>query len=143
MPLGVQRYLPISLMKAAYASSNAFLIPNSCCKVIPAPRQSKGLMEPLWIPSTSCLWLISKVQRKWSCYFFPSGACMFSDQCEHDLRHSLANLVAVILGSPPRSNHLWYHLFAPEMLENSYITGFMVSHGHSVCVQNHSVLLLV
>ena len=48
------------------------------------------------------------------------------DQSDIDLRHSLANLVAVIVGSPSESNHLWYHLFAPDKLENTYITGFMV-----------------
>ncbi len=49
------------------------------------------------------------------------------DQSDLDLRHSLANLVAMIVGSPKQSNHLWYHLFAADMLENSYMTGFMVS----------------
>ena len=53
-------------------------------------------------------------------------ACIFADQSDIDLRHSLANLVAVIVGSPPKSNHLWYHLFAPHMLEKSYMPGFMV-----------------
>ena len=48
------------------------------------------------------------------------------DQSDVDLRHALANLIAFIVGSPHRSNHLWYHLFAPEELENTYMTGFMV-----------------
>ena len=48
------------------------------------------------------------------------------DTSELDLRYSLANLVAVVLGKPQHSSHLWYHLFAPQNLENSYITGFMV-----------------
>ena len=51
----------------------------------------------------------------------------FIDQSESDLRCCVANTVAVILGSPPQSNHLWYHLFDPEKLQDTYITGFMVS----------------
>ena len=49
-----------------------------------------------------------------------------SDQSDADLRHSVANMVAMVMGCPARSNHLWYHLFAPETLVNTYITGFMV-----------------
>ena len=51
---------------------------------------------------------------------------MLLDQFSQDLVHSLAGLVAVIVGKPSQSNHLWYHLFAPGQLEDSYITGFMV-----------------
>ena len=43
-----------------------------------------------------------------------------------ELRRALANLVAVVLGSPQESNHLWYHMFKPEALEMTYMTGFMV-----------------
>lgn len=55
--------------------------------------------------------------------------CMFVcvDQSDLDLRHALANLMAVILGSPSRSNHLWFHMFAADRLQNTYMTGFMVS----------------
>ena len=56
------------------------------------------------------------------------------DQSDIDLRHALANLVGVVLGSPTSSNHLWYHLFAADKLENTYMTGFMVSQCElSVC----------
>ena len=48
------------------------------------------------------------------------------DESDIDLRHSLANLVAVILGCPTHSNHLWYHIFNPEELHGTYMTGFMV-----------------
>ena len=44
-----------------------------------------------------------------------------------DLRDSLAHLIAVVLGSPPHSNHLWYHMFEPDKLHNTFMTGFMVS----------------
>ena len=50
----------------------------------------------------------------------------FADQSDTDLRHSLANMIAVTLGCPSHSNHLWYHMFAQEELLNTYITGFMV-----------------
>ena len=48
------------------------------------------------------------------------------DQSDIDLCHSLANLVAVIVGTQPQSNHLWYHLFSPDELVDTYMTGFMV-----------------
>ena len=35
-------------------------------------------------------------------------------------------MIAVVFGLPAQSTHLWYHMFAPKDLENSYITGFMV-----------------
>lgn len=45
-----------------------------------------------------------------------------------DLCHSLANMVAAVLGCPNRSNHLWYHLFEAEKLPNTHIVGYMVSY---------------
>ena len=38
----------------------------------------------------------------------------------------MANMVAAILACPPRSNHLWYHLFAANELNHTHVTGFMV-----------------
>ena len=35
-------------------------------------------------------------------------------------------MVAVVLACEPRSNHLWYHMFAADGLSGSYMTGFMV-----------------
>ena len=49
------------------------------------------------------------------------------DQLEIELRHALANMVAAVLACPPRSNHLWYHLFAANELNDTHMTGFMVS----------------
>lgn len=43
-----------------------------------------------------------------------------------ELRHALANMVAVVFGIPDKSTHLRYHMFSPKDLENSYMTGFMV-----------------
>ena len=48
------------------------------------------------------------------------------DQLEIELRHALANMVAAVLACPPRSNHLWYHLFAADELNGTHMTGFMV-----------------
>ena len=50
-----------------------------------------------------------------------------ADVSDSDLRHSLANLVAVVIGSPTRSNHLWYQLFSADKLMDTYMTGVMVS----------------
>ena len=50
-----------------------------------------------------------------------------TDQSDSDLRHALANMVAVVIGSPKASNHLWYHIFAPGDLADTYMTGFMVT----------------
>ena len=35
-------------------------------------------------------------------------------------------MIAVVFGVPDKSTHLWYHMFSPKDLENSYMTGFMV-----------------
>jgi len=43
------------------------------------------------------------------------------------LRHAVANMVAAVLACPPQSNHLWYHLFAANELNDTYMTGFMVN----------------
>ena len=50
------------------------------------------------------------------------------DQSDIDLCHCLANLVGVVLGCQLQSNHLWYHLFSPNELKNTYMTGFMVQY---------------
>ena len=47
------------------------------------------------------------------------------EESDADLRYAVANMVAVILGCNPRSNHLWYHLFEQQPLYNTYLTGFM------------------
>ena len=49
-----------------------------------------------------------------------------TDQSDVDLRHALANMIAVVIASPKASNHLWYHMFAPGDLVDTYMTGFMV-----------------
>jgi len=44
-----------------------------------------------------------------------------------DLRHALANLIAVVFGLHDGDTHIWYHMFCPDQLQNTYLTGFMVS----------------
>jgi len=48
------------------------------------------------------------------------------DPSDTDLRHALANMIAVVFALPSFSNHIWYHMFSPGDLENTYLTGFMV-----------------
>ena len=48
------------------------------------------------------------------------------DQSDIGLCHAMANMVAAVLACPPQSNHLWYHLFAANELNNTHVTGFMV-----------------
>ena len=38
----------------------------------------------------------------------------------------MANVIAVIFALPERSTHLWYHIFDPQSLEGTFVTGFMV-----------------
>ena len=54
------------------------------------------------------------------------GIIICLDPSDVDLRHALSNMIAVVFGLPDHSNHLWYHMFRPGELENSYLTGFMV-----------------
>ena len=54
--------------------------------------------------------------------------CILTDQSDVDLRCALANMVAVVLGCQPHSNHLWYHLFDQQSLWNTYLTGFMYNN---------------
>ena len=62
------------------------------------------------------------------------------DSSDVDLRHALANMIAVVFGLPSRSTHLWYHMFSPGDLENSYLTGFMVQVAN--CISNIFIMLL-
>ena len=50
------------------------------------------------------------------------------DPSDVQLRHAMANVIAIILASEPRSNHLWYHMFAADALQDTYMTGFMVKY---------------
>ena len=42
--------------------------------------------------------------------------------------NALASLVAATLACPDHSNHLWYHLYSPDELLDTHITGFLVSN---------------
>ena len=51
---------------------------------------------------------------------------MLIDYSAAALRHAMANVIAVVLALPEERNHLWYHMFHPDSLRNTYVTGFMV-----------------
>ena len=53
-------------------------------------------------------------------------AHIVADPSDTDLRHALANMIAIVFALPSHSNHIWYHMFCPAQLEASYMTGFMV-----------------
>lgn len=50
----------------------------------------------------------------------------FADPSDIQLRHALANLIALGFSLPPRSTHLWYFLFGQSELEDTFLPGFMV-----------------
>ena len=50
-----------------------------------------------------------------------------ADPSDIQLRHAVANLIAVTFSLPPRSTHLWYFLFDQSELEDTYLPGFRVS----------------
>ena len=55
--------------------------------------------------------------------------CMFvhhADPSDVQLRHALANLIALAFSLPARSTHLWYFLFGQSELEDTFLPGFMV-----------------
>ena len=54
------------------------------------------------------------------------------DPSDTDLRHALANMIAVVFALPSRSNHIWYHMFCPGELNDTFMTGFMVNVTMSV-----------
>jgi hypothetical protein len=47
------------------------------------------------------------------------------DPSDTDLRRALALLAAVVMGLPARSTHLWTHIFEPDAIEGTYVTGNM------------------
>ena len=51
----------------------------------------------------------------------------YADPSDIQLRHALANLIAVTFSLPLRSTHLWYFLFDQSKLEDTYLPGFRVS----------------
>jgi len=63
---------------------------------------------------------------KYTCIYMVYSCIKFTDPSDTDLRHVLPNMIAVVFALPSRSNHIWYHMFCPGDLEDSYITGFMV-----------------
>lgn len=50
--------------------------------------------------------------------------------------NALASVIAVILACPDESSHLWYHLFQPDRLTGTHVTGFLVS-----IIYNHIIYI--
>ena len=48
------------------------------------------------------------------------------DTHEKQIRNALASVIAVALTCPDQTTHLWYHLFSPDKLIGTYVTGFLV-----------------
>ena len=51
--------------------------------------------------------------------------CFVDDQ-SRQICNALASVVAAILACPDQSTHLWYHLFSPDKLLGTQVTGFLV-----------------
>ena len=49
------------------------------------------------------------------------------DELNRTLVHCLLELVAVVLGSPEHSSHLWTHLIMPDKINMSFVPGSLVS----------------
>ena len=49
------------------------------------------------------------------------------DELNRTLVHYLLELVAVVLGSPEHSSHLWTHLIMPHEINISFVPGSLVS----------------
>ena len=97
------------------------------------PRQKRGKPEDPLLE----LFRPSKAQPPGtvSSIFTSSMEFLFlTDQSDVDLRHALANMIAVVIASPKASNHLWYHMFAPGDLVDTYMTGFMVISALLHCI---------
>ncbi len=51
-------------------------------------------------------------------------------------------MIAVVVGTPSRLCHLWYHLFEPHKLENTYISGFMVNYNAKNVLTSYYYVIL-
>ena len=51
---------------------------------------------------------------------------MYVARSDVDLRVTLVHMIAITLGCQPQSTHIWYNMFMPEDLMNTFLTGFMV-----------------
>ena len=45
---------------------------------------------------------------------------------DRQICNALASVVAVTLACPEQTTHLWYHIFSPNELLGTYVTGFLV-----------------
>jgi hypothetical protein len=57
-------------------------------------------------------------------FFNPETKDISSDDIS--LRHAIANMIAVVVATPPTTTHLWYLMFNGDQLVNTHLPGFMV-----------------
>lgn len=70
--------------------------------------------------------LYFKVRAYQQCHVITIVHIFIVDYSSAALRHAMANTIAVVLALPEECNHLWYHMFRPDCLRNTFVTGFMV-----------------
>jgi hypothetical protein len=57
-------------------------------------------------------------------FFNPETKDISSDDIS--LRHAIANMIAVVVATPPTTTHLWYLMFNGDQLVNTHLPGFML-----------------
>lgn len=61
---------------------------------------------------------------------------LHSDVHARQMCNGLANVVAAVLALPEKATHLWYHLFSPDELQGTQVTGFLVRHRKTIaCIK--------
>lgn len=63
-----------------------------------------------------------------SIFHYASLICSLctTDSSNADLRVALVHMIAIVLGCKPQSSHLWYNMFTPDELVDTFLPGFMV-----------------
>ncbi len=59
---------------------------------------------------------------------FTAFVYFVEDEMYKSMRRNVVVLIAVLLGLQPKSNNLWFHLFEPLELMNTFIPGFLVRY---------------
>ena len=66
------------------------------------------------------------ITQVWYCIIIVCVIYYTLDTHEKQICNALANVVAVALACPDQTTHLWYHIFSPDELIGTYVTGFLV-----------------
>ena len=70
--------------------------------------------------------LLKAVQSR--LYFTTSTIFYIEDEMHRSMQRNVVVMIAVLLGLQPKSNNLWFHLFEPLELMNTFIPGFLVRY---------------